>query len=117
MYDTVQCAGGAGSVPAAEAYAMAPPCRFHTVTDVLDDLPADVSAVCLGFSEIERLIGGALPRGAWTRGYWQTGTVARNNWLRHGFVAHLDRHRCSVTFTRRSSGVLALTEPRVPETE
>lgn len=76
---------------------------FATLAQYLTGIPATEPQVWLTLSEIESMIGTSLPPAAARASYWSRGHAhARTAWLRHGFVARLDRRAAAVCFTRRT---------------
>ncbi|HEY7293831.1 MAG TPA: hypothetical protein VH916_02275 [Dehalococcoidia bacterium] len=70
----------------------------------LAELPATEGQVWLTLNEIESLVGWPLPPSARRAGYWSKGHAhAQATWMRHGFVARLDRAAAAVRFTRRAA--------------
>lgn len=65
------------------------------------------SEVRLRLSEIETLIGGALPRDAWTPQFWANAsdyhTSRRGQWLNAGFFAFFERRTETVLFERTTA--------------
>jgi hypothetical protein len=75
---------------------------FAALERYLAGVPATETHVWLTLNEIEALTGAALPAAATRAAYWSRGHAqARETWLRHGFVARLDRRAAAVCFTRR----------------
>jgi hypothetical protein len=77
------------------------PGRYAALLAVLDTLPADQPSVRLTLAELEALLDGPLPASTRRTDYWTSSHVARLNWERVGFTAHLDRDSPAVTFTRK----------------
>ncbi|HZQ35873.1 MAG TPA: hypothetical protein VFD32_08070 [Dehalococcoidia bacterium] len=75
---------------------------FAALEQYLAGVPATETHVWLTLNEIEALTGAALPAAATRAAYWSRGHAhARETWLRHGFVASLDRRAAAVCFARR----------------
>ncbi len=79
---------------------MPPARKYLPLNRYLEQVPAEIEAVCLSFREIEELLEAQLPPSAWLPHYWSGSSVARYNWERSGFSAKLDRLQRSVVFTR-----------------
>lgn len=80
---------------------MPPARKYLPLNRYLEQLDPNQETVSITFTEIEEILGSALPPSAWLSHYWAGSSVARYNWERSGFGARLDRLGRLVVFTRR----------------
>lgn len=82
--------------------------KYRPLFDWLRERDSAVQVVAVAFAEIERVLGGALPRSAREHRGWWANAVGRNNghvwaasWLQAGWrVAHVERKGGWVRFER-----------------
>ena len=74
--------------------------KYTPLLRQLQALAADQDTVTLALTEVEAVIGAALPPSARTPGFWSGGGSVLLQFQRAGWRAALDRQRDTVTFTR-----------------
>jgi hypothetical protein len=74
--------------------------RYAPLLAALAAVPAEQDAVQFSLAALAGLFGRRLARRAHTAAYWVSSDVARQHWLRAGWVAGLDAATQTVTFTR-----------------
>lgn len=77
--------------------------KYEPLSEYLVTLPGD--EVCFTFTEIEAILGAALPRTAWQRGAWWANSPRADHpqsraWLASGWSVSADVENASVTFFR-----------------
>jgi hypothetical protein len=85
---------------------MPPARKYLPLNRHLEAVDSGKATVALTFTEMEEILGSALPPSAWLAHYWAGSSVARYNWERSGFSAKLDRLGRLVVFTRRPMRVI-----------
>ena len=76
--------------------------RYQPLLAVLAALPEAQASISFSLTELEELLGTALPATAKTSsGYWSGGSVAEANWLSWGFVGRFHRATQTVVFVRQ----------------